>query len=345
MAKTYLVGGAVRDLRLGLEPKERDYVVVGSTPDAMLSQGFQRVGKDFPVFIHPKTGEEYALARTERKVGEGYLGFECVFDPDTTLEDDLYRRDLTINAMAMDGDVLIDPYGGESDLKLRVLRHVSDAFSEDPLRVLRIARFQATFPDFHIADETWEKLREMVKDQDFLTLTKERLLLEMRKSLKTKAPWKFFETLAVLDALGVFFIDANIQDLTHALKALKHTSMQHRWLACLWRQNTTVLAVYPLTLEEKYWIKVAPILNHPCQELASFFAKTDVIRRRSLGRVVFEVYDDLWGSQYASSLDEVFSAYDAISFPDHLKNAPGEEIRMFYQSQLQNIMKRFFECP
>ena len=153
--KTYQVGGSVRDQLLGLPAVDRDYVVVGATVDEMLAAGFQPVGKDFPVFLHPKTKEEYALARTERKSGRGYAGFAFQAAPNVTLEADLLRRDLTINAMALEADgTLIDPYGGAKDIAAKVLRHVSDAFAEDPLRVLRLARFAARFTEFSVAPET-----------------------------------------------------------------------------------------------------------------------------------------------------------------------------------------------
>ena len=161
---TYLVGGAVRDKLLELPIKERDWVVVGGSVEQMLELGFRKVGKDFPVFLHPKNSEEYALARTERKSGSGYYGFEVHASPDVTLEEDLLRRDLTINAMAMDDQQqLVDPYGGQRDLEERVLRHVSPAFAEDPLRVLRVARFLARFAPlgFYIADETRQLMAEL----------------------------------------------------------------------------------------------------------------------------------------------------------------------------------------
>ena len=165
----YLVGGAVRDKLLGIEQSDRDYVVVGSNPEKMLALGFSQVGHDFPVFLHPKTHEEYALARTESKNGTGYLGFNCDFNENITLEEDLLRRDLTINAMAMDekGNI-IDPYHGMEDLKNRILRHVSDAFVEDPLRVLRVARFYARYYHlgFKIADETKVLMRKISRSGD-----------------------------------------------------------------------------------------------------------------------------------------------------------------------------------
>lgn len=206
--KTYLVGGAVRDDMLGLKGADRDWVVVGSTPDSLLTQGFTPVGKDFPVFLHPKTGEEYALARTERKSGQGYTGFTVHAAPDVTLEDDLRRRDLTINAMARDEDgTLVDPYGGARDINDRILRHVSPAFSEDPLRILRVARFAARFQPFgfRVADETMALMRLMSDSGELQALTPERIWQEMHKTLQHDACPVFFEVLRECGALKVIF--------------------------------------------------------------------------------------------------------------------------------------------
>lgn len=193
--KTYLVGGAVRDRLLGLAVKDRDYVVVGATPDEMIARGFKLVGADFPVFLHPQTKYEYALARTERKTGPGYKGFSVYAAPDVTLEQDLARRDLTINAMAEDEDgALIDPFGGAEDLREGILRHVSPAFVEDPLRVLRVARFAARF-EFRIADETLELMRQLVRAGEMKALVAERVWAELSRALGEKAPWIFFEVL------------------------------------------------------------------------------------------------------------------------------------------------------
>lgn len=202
----YLVGGAVRDLLLGFPSVDRDYVVVGSTPEEMRSLGYQQVGHDFPVFLHPKTKEEYALARTERKSGHGYHGFICDFSPNTTLEEDLERRDLTINAIAMDENKhLVDPYHGIDDLNAKILRHVSPAFVEDPLRVLRVARFAARFHHlgFKVAPETLELMKEISSSGELETLTPERVWIEMQKALCTPNPEIFFEILHHVEALGV----------------------------------------------------------------------------------------------------------------------------------------------
>jgi len=197
--ETFLVGGAVRDKLLGLPVTERDWVVVGSTPEAMLAAGFRRVGRDFPVFLHPETHEEYALARTERKQGHGYGGFVCHAAPDVSLEQDLLRRDLTINAIAQAADgSLIDPYGGQADLAARVLRHVSPAFREDPLRVLRTARFAASLRGlgFRIAPETLALMRTIVGTGELAYLAPDRIWLETEKALHTANPEIYLEVLA-----------------------------------------------------------------------------------------------------------------------------------------------------
>jgi tRNA nucleotidyltransferase (CCA-adding enzyme) len=202
----YLVGGAVRDRLLGLPVGDRDHVVVGSSVADMLAQGFTQVGRDFPVFLHPKTQQEYALARTERKQGQGYTGFVCHAAPDVTLEEDLLRRDLTINAIAEDADgQLYDPYGGQADLAARVLRHVSPAFSEDPLRVLRVARFAARFhaQGFTIAPDTLALMRKMTKDGELEHLTPERVWKEIERVLLGPTPQIFFEVLRECGALAV----------------------------------------------------------------------------------------------------------------------------------------------
>lgn len=210
--KVYLVGGAVRDQLLGLPVKDRDWIVVGATPATLLSLGYQQVGKDFPVFLNPKTKEEYALARTECKAGAGYTGFICDFSPTITLEQDLIRRDLTINAMAQSEDGgIIDPYGGKQDLENRILRHISPAFSEDPLRILRVARFAARYHSlgFKIASETLSLMAELAQPGELQHLTAERVWLETEKALNEKNPEIYFETLHKTGALRVLFPEIN----------------------------------------------------------------------------------------------------------------------------------------
>jgi tRNA nucleotidyltransferase (CCA-adding enzyme) len=204
----YLVGGAVRDELLGRPVVERDWVVVGSTPEALQALGYRQVGRDFPVFLHPQTGEEYALARTERKVAPGHAGFVCHAGPEVTLEEDLRRRDLTVNAMARDGaGALIDPFGGHRDLLGHVLRHVSEAFAEDPLRVFRAARFAAQLPAFRLAAETRTLMRHMAAADQLAELSAERVWQELHKALAAEAPVRFFEVLRDTSAMRPWLVE------------------------------------------------------------------------------------------------------------------------------------------
>jgi len=225
--KTYLVGGAVRDELLGLPVKDRDWVITGATPDDMLQQGFKQVGADFPVFLHPKTREEYALARTERKQGRGYHGFTVYSAPDVTLEDDLRRRDLTINAMAKstDGDI-VDPFNGRDDIHHRKLRHVSDAFAEDPLRILRTARFAARLQPlgFSIAEPTMALMQQMVNDGEVHHLVPERVWQEVQRALHEEEPGTFFQVLRDCGALAILLPELEPQEtFTAALDTLRCT--------------------------------------------------------------------------------------------------------------------------
>ena len=198
----YMVGGAVRDALLGLPVQDRDWVVVGATPEALVAKGYVPVGKDFPVFLHPASREEYALARTERKTAPGYRGFAVHAAPDVTLEEDLARRDLTINAIAQGADgALTDPYGGQRDIATRVLRHVTEAFAEDPVRILRVARFAARFPDFSIAPETMTLMQRMVADGEVDALVPERVWQELARGLMAQQPSRMFEVLRACGAL------------------------------------------------------------------------------------------------------------------------------------------------
>jgi tRNA nucleotidyltransferase (CCA-adding enzyme) len=227
--EVYLVGGAVRDERLGLPVQERDWCVVGATPDELLSLGYRQVGKEFPVFLHPETNEEYALARTERKTASGYHGFEFYTSPDVTLEDDLSRRDLTINAMAKDQDGnIIDPFDGSSDLEKRILRHVSKAFSEDPVRILRAAKFKARFSElgFSLADETLTLMKQMVADGEADALQPERVWQETEAALAGPAPQVYFEVLRECGALEVVFPEL------HALFGVPQPPQWHPEIDC-----------------------------------------------------------------------------------------------------------------
>ena len=212
--KVFVVGGAVRDALMGLPVNDRDWVVVGSTPEAMTAQGYLPVGKDFPVFLHPKTREEYALARTERKTARGYKGFAVQAAPDVTLEEDLARRDLTVNALAVPEALahqppsawagqIVDPYDGQCDLQAKLLRHVTGAFAEDPVRILRLARFAARFADFTVANETMALMRQMVEDGEVDHLVPERVWQELAKGLMAEKPSRMFEVLRACGALRV----------------------------------------------------------------------------------------------------------------------------------------------
>lgn len=237
--EVWLVGGAVRDDMLGRTVTERDWVVVGATPQTMLDLGYEPVGKDFPVFLHPETKEEYALARTERKQGRGYHGFECYAAPDVSLEDDLKRRDLTVNAMARAKDgTLCDPYGGQQDLNNRVLRHVSPAFAEDPLRLLRVARFAARYHHlgFSVADETLTLMRTIAASGELQLLSPERIWTECCKALETASPQVFFQILIDCDALTPCFSDLATTINSIATERLRKTadaglSLTQRWTA------------------------------------------------------------------------------------------------------------------
>lgn len=221
--KTFLVGGAVRDKLLNYPVKEKDWVVIGETPESMEKKGFRPVGKDFPVFLHPENGEEYALARTERKTAPGYKGFVVHASPDVTLKQDLMRRDLTINAIAMtpQGEI-IDPYGGKNDIENRIFRHISPAFAEDPVRILRVARFAARYSHlgFRLAEETRELMRQMVTAGEVDHLVPERVWAELFKALNEKSPSAFFYTLKDCSALERIFPE--IHDLFGVPQPEKH---------------------------------------------------------------------------------------------------------------------------
>lgn len=245
----FLVGGAVRDKLLGLDGADKDYVVVGATKEELLKKGFEQVGHDFPVFLHPKTKEEYALARTEKKQGNGYTGFTCDFNKDISLKEDLKRRDLTINAIAEDENGnLIDPYNGLSDLKNKVLRHISEAFCEDPLRVLRVARFAARFHylGFTIASETLSLMKQIVESGELNYLTKERVWLETEKALKSNSPHVYFRTLQQIGALKILMPELA------ALDGVPGPKKWHPEIDTLWHTFLTIKEVSKLTTDPRF---------------------------------------------------------------------------------------------
>lgn len=305
----YLVGGAVRDQLLGIDSSDRDYVVVGATTTDMLALGYQKVGKDFPVFIHPNTKEEYALARTERKKGSGYHGFTMVSSPTITLEEDLLRRDLTINAMAMDAlGNLLDPYGGQNDINQRILRHVSLAFAEDPLRVIRLARFYTTLSHFHfsIASETLALVNKIITAKELELIAKERIWQEFLKVFKqsgnpyifTKTLYEFkaleqispiiaenihyfnaqlsdsrlFETLNIEQRIALFFAQLPITAITSMQQALKVS-------------NNDANRIYKLHLLLQFKID-----HHPEKTLA-LLQQTDALREKSTFEMLLQCLD------------------------------------------------------
>lgn len=301
--KIFLVGGAVRDKLLGIPVKDRDWVVTGSTPDEMQQRGFDPVGKDFPVFLHPETKEEYALARTERKSGHGYTGFVFHTDPNVTLEDDLIRRDLTINAIAEDEQGnLIDPYGGQQDIENKILRHVSSAFQEDPLRILRVARFYARLKPFgfNIAGETLALMGQMVTDGETSHLVAERVWQETVRALMESNPEAYFEVLQQCGALAVVMpeLDALLKH-SHNLTFLQKASQQKQSdlvrFGCLFAGKSEQLTnlremakrmrlpapfaeIAGLVLQHGEFAKIT-LLNLNAPSLMALYEQTDAFRR------------------------------------------------------------------
>lgn len=278
--ETYLVGGAIRDTLIGKPVHERDYVVVGATPAEMLAQGFRQVGKDFPVFLHPQTGEEYALARTERKQGRGYTGFTINAEPTVTLEQDLLRRDLTINAMAQTKEgQLIDPYGGQQDLAKRLLRHVSEAFVEDPLRILRVARFAARFHEdgFTVAPETLQLMQQIVGELD--TISCERVWVELSKALVTPHPEIFFAVLHKAKALDYWFPEFTAKTV---LKTLSTRFSQRKEADIKDLQVSYSILVSTLTATQIEALNQRLKVPNETAKLASLTAATGAFWRTSL---------------------------------------------------------------
>ncbi|MDR3479016.1 MAG: multifunctional CCA tRNA nucleotidyl transferase/2'3'-cyclic phosphodiesterase/2'nucleotidase/phosphatase [Gammaproteobacteria bacterium] len=298
MKEIYLVGGAVRDALLDLPVKEKDYVVVGATSEEMLQLGYRQVGKDFPVFLHPKTHEEYALARMERKVSRGYTGFTFDASPSVTLEEDLLRRDLTINAIAqkISTKELIDPYHGQADLEKKLLRHVSPAFVEDPVRVLRVARFAARFASlgFTVAPETNALMKEMVKAGEVDALVAERVWKELERGLQEKNPEVFFTVLSACDALPVLFPDLTEANFTALKKATSLSEDPEIRFAALLQSLTPeqinalcgryrVPGVYKelALLVSRYGAVYSQALGLNPEQLLNFFQSVDIFRREA----------------------------------------------------------------
>ncbi len=304
----YLVGGAIRDKLLGLPVTEHDWVVVGATPEELLNKGYKPVGKSFPVFLHPETHEEYALARTERKIGKGYKGFTFYAAPDVTLEQDLKRRDLTINAIAETPDgKRIDPYHGEEDLKKQQLRHVSEAFSEDPVRILRAARFSAKLPNFTIHPETTSLMKKMVDEGEVDALVPERVCAELLSALKMPAPIRFFETLDSCGAMKKLFPEFQLQKF-RAPCINQQTNPLLRWsLLCHTLDNTAIESLHQrlrlpneygelATLTANSYTDYQHLQKNP-KSLLNFLKKNDALRRHDRFDQLLECWKLCTGNQ------------------------------------------------
>lgn len=272
--KIYLVGGAVRDKLLNLAVTDRDWVVVGASVDEMIKLGYQQVGKDFPVFIHPQTKEEYALARTERKTGKGYHGFAFNADANITLEQDLERRDLTINAMAeTEHGQIIDPFNGQADLANGILRHVSPAFIEDPVRILRVARFAARYHrwGFRVAHETNRLMREMVNQGEIDHLVAERVWAELKKALAEPDPQRFFQVLAACGALAIIFPELDL--LMSETKTAKHTQQVQMIQALQLLKQSTLMTDRPITRLSQLILAMVYQHNLPVAQLENLYTR------------------------------------------------------------------------
>lgn len=333
----FLVGGAIRDKILGIatESTEKDYVVVGSSSEEMQSLGFRQVGKEFPVFLHPKSNEEYALARLERKIGKGYKGFEFDTSKSVTLEQDLSRRDLTINAIAQNKDgsgEFIDPFGGLDDIKKRTLRHVSEAFSEDPVRILRTARFASRFHHlgFTIDSGTLDLMKMMVSSGEVDALTPERVFKEINLSMNTEAPSIFFEVLIESGAYQRLF---PMLEMTQSgnLKHLDHENLASEVTFALWLYdqkpgNIELLCEHlkcPKDMQQiaelvSSWHDFASdFLSHQPEEILNFYLKTDGLRRQKRFELILESFKNL--NIDTSKIDQLKTQLNLIKISD-LKN-------------------------
>ncbi len=364
--KIYLVGGAVRDALLGLPIKEKDWVVVGASPKTLIAQGFQPVGKDFPVFLHPKTHEEYALARTERKVSQGYHGFTFYTGPKVTLEEDLKRRDLTINAMAKQENQqqIIDPYHGQQDLEAKRLRHISSAFAEDPVRILRVARFAAKLPDFSVDPHTNQLMQHMVSNGEVNTLVAERVWQEFVRALGEQQPRRFFEVLQDCGALTILFpmLDLNSAGMSALNRATTlSTTPSVRFAALVHDMDphalSTIISRYRIpkkfselaSLSNQLTNVYKNILEADPASLLQFIKKTDALRRPQRFYALLESnrasINDPHNLQRHKHLDD---AIDAIKNSDTAslkkQRLKGKEFADALEKQqitaLQNLLKK-----
>ena len=308
--RAYLVGGAVRDELLGLPVRERDWVVVGAMAAQMLDAGYKQVGRDFPVFLHPRTGEQYALARTERKTGPRHTDFACDATPSVTLEADLARRDLTINAIAKDGERIIDPHGGQADLAAGVLRHVSPAFAEDPLRVFRVARFAARLPSFRVADETLEMMASM--RGDLKALSGERVWAELAKAAAAPSPGRFFEIVQALDG-AIWFERLNLPAVAALWRERPFRSAATALAAIGWSEDrAAIAAVFSRLRAPRLTARAAcavathgPVLAAPedAPDLLGALTAIDAFRPEELADLALAAIEDCAGVSLARLRD------------------------------------------
>ncbi len=356
--KIYLVGGAVRDQLLGLPIQEKDWVVVGATPEALLAQGYQQVGKQFPVFLHPKSKEEFALARIESKSGHGYQGFKFDFNPHISLEEDLERRDLTINAMAMDENgQIIDPYGGQKDIQNKTLRHVSKAFVEDPLRVLRTARFHARFFNlgFHIAPETMVLMQQLVASQELNYLSAERVWKEWEKALNTDNPEIFFQDLKILGALPGEIANLPTTELAAISKLTSNPDI--RLTIYLMPLNDLSILKHlklPLHLQRKIELFKNEHQNlniHQHQNAKSILAvlqRTDALRKNQEFLELLDCYEifnpAMLNTQNSITWKEILQEISKIRLPENMqKDKNIANIQHYFETQrLQIIHQKVF---
>lgn len=365
--KTYLVGGAVRDTLLGITPKDRDWVIVGASAadvDSLLREGYKQVGADFPVFLHPETGEEYALARIERKVGAGYHGFK-VDTAGVTIEDDLSRRDITINAMAMDMQTgqIIDPFGGAKDLRDGVIRHTTAAFSEDPLRVLRVARFAARY-DFTVAAETLSLCQEMVARGELTELSHERIWLELQKGLETRFPLLFLDWLdrifASVDQVHPV-IDSLFQRETHRAitselsRKLVQTCGELKLTRPVTPEIVLALVVQAVNVpgisnEQRQLIKasmLAPQSTDGAADILAFITEFGILKNDPISEPVKQLCDirrqvipGTLGKQALEHLASEIRAITAAQFPDLKGPALGQAIKQRRMLHIEDVLKQ-----
>ncbi|MBT8528907.1 polynucleotide adenylyltransferase [Polynucleobacter paneuropaeus] len=359
--KTYAVGGAIRDTLMGIPAHDIDYVVVGATVEEMVAEGFRPVGKDFPVFLHPATQAEYALARTERKTGAGYKGFVFHADPSVTLEQDLERRDLTINAMAQElsenGEwvgPIIDPFNGQEDLAKKILRHVSDAFAEDPLRLLRVARFAARFPEFIVADETLLAIKAIVRSGELAALSSERIWQELARGLTATKPMRMFQVL--LDAgaaklllpsgLNAQLIDEQQRETLRKYLRITPPVLEERCAVVLMNLSATEIRAWSEAVKmpnevrdfSEIFSELKRLLKHrgekksSASEILAWFNRADVWRKPERALMVltlakqigFEVNDLIQALQKAQALELA----QCIADLDSADRNNGEKIRL-----------------